>query len=197
MNTERKRDLLKIILAAIRIIAASLLVVLISYFTARFSGVSSFGFAWVINFSLMAWYTYLNSIIKFSLRSSYFKSREWEKRFPVYRYLGVNYFKKFLVLIGWEKITRKENPITRDKTVLKTLAYNSRSSEFGHTIIAVILFILSIGVANTIAEAKWLLITNVILNIYPVILQRYNRQHYERLKKYLPQDQITRFDLFR
>ena len=159
--------------------------VLISYFTARYFGVTSFSFAWVINFSLMAWYTFINSIFNFPLRSSYFKTREWEKKTTIYTYLGVKYFKKFWVLTGWEKITRKDNLIKKDKKLLKSLAYKSRSAEFGHTIIAVMIFILSIRVSNTLAGAKWLLITNLILNIYPVILQRYNRQRYERLENFL------------
>jgi hypothetical protein len=36
-------------------------------------------------------------------------------------------------------------------------------------------------VANTWREALWLIVLNVLLNLYPIIVQRYNRPRYKRL----------------
>src|SRR5690606_11944709 len=168
----------------LKMLGASLLVVIISYLTGKYLGFTSFSFAWVLNFSLMAWYTFINSIYNFPLNSSYFKVRNWEEKTSLYTYLGVRIYKKLLVWTGWENITRKENPIKKDANTLQSLAYNSRSSEFGQSVIAVIVLIITIGVSRSLADAKWLLLTNLLLNIYPVMLQRYNRPRYERLIKY-------------
>jgi len=169
---------------------ASFLVVIITGLTGRFFGVTGFSFAWVLNFTLMAWFTYINSIYKFPLKSSYFKSRSWERNTRIYNLLGITYFKKLLVLTGWEKITRKENPIKKDPRSLKLLVNNSRSSEFGHLVIAIIVLIFTVIVSHTLKDAMWLLITNILLNIYPVLLQRYNRQRYERFEKYFETESV-------
>jgi len=133
----------------------------------------------------MAWYTYIYFIFNFPLSSSYFKPRKWEKKSSIYTYLGVPHFKKLLVLTGWEKITRKENPIKKDSKTLKSLVYYCRSSELGHSVIAAIVLVNTIAVSMSVADAKWLLLTNILLNIYHVMLQRFNRQRYERLRKFL------------
>lgn len=162
---------------------ATFIVGIICYLTGRFFSFTSFTFAWVLNFMLMAWYTYLASNLNFRYNSNYFCSTPFEKGGRIYRYFKIDLYRKLLVKIGWEKITRKEYGNKNDLSSWKKREYNSRSSETGHTIIAFIVFILALTLTGTLAEAKWLLITNLFLNIYPVMLQRYNRPRYLRIIK--------------
>lgn len=62
----------------------------------------------------------------------------------------------------------------------KNIEYHTRSSEAGHTLIALLVF-LTAAFLDSLVQAKWLLVTNLLLNFYPVMLQRYNRSHYRRI----------------
>ncbi|WP_143960146.1 glycosyl-4,4'-diaponeurosporenoate acyltransferase CrtO family protein [Litoribacter populi] len=154
---------------------ATLSVIGLIYLVGQMFTVSSFVFSWTLNFLLMAWFTFLASQIDFKLDSGYFESKKFEKEGKIYGYLGVHYYRRLLVWVGWEKITRQKNPVQKSISALKLVEYNSRSSEFGHTIIALIVLILTLAVPNSLNDAKWLIITNILLNIYPIMLQRFNR----------------------
>lgn len=63
------------------------------------------------------------------------------------------------------------------------LEYNTRKSEFGHLIIFIIVLFVTIFVVLRfdIKESLWLIGLNLILNIYPILVQRYNRPRLRRL----------------
>lgn len=141
-----------------------------------------FAFAWALNFLLMLCVLALTEALKSPLTSSYYNEKGWERRGKIYERLGVNFFRKILVWIGWEKLNKKSNPIERNSKSLMNLHYQTKKSELGHIIILFIVLGFNIFVALKFGVLKslWLLVLNVILNLYPIFLQRYNRPRIER-----------------
>ena len=177
----------------VKIILATLVSFLISYYWGRFVGFTGFSFAWVFNFILMIWYTYLDSLFNWKLNSKYFETNSFEKGGSIYEYFGVHYYRKLLVLVGWEKISRKKNKILNDRKSLELAEYGSKSSEMGHSVIFLIVLVVTFLVANSLRQAFWLILLNLLLNLYPVFVQRYNRPRYQRILRKMELQKNTNF----
>jgi len=145
----------------------------------------SFAFAWVLNFALMMAVFFFTNIFKPQLAGEYYNLKKWEANGTIYKWFGVNGFRKFLVLTGWEKVIRAANPVKNDLAALKNLEHGTRQSEFGHLIVFFIVLGMNIFVAFRygISKSLSLFILNIIFNFYPVILQRYNRPRLQRMIK--------------
>jgi hypothetical protein len=154
------------------------------YATAAYFGDASLTFAWVLNFLLMPWFTLLVNQRKPTFSARYFLTKPFENEGRIYRYAGVHIYRKLLVWIGWEKIMRQGNTIQANTAALQTLEYNTRVSETGHAIIFLIVLAVTVITFENIDQAKWLILTNVLLNVYPVLLQRFNRPRYLRILKH-------------
>jgi len=142
----------------------------------------TFAFAWALNFLLMLLFSMFSGVLKGPLTSSYYNHKTWERRGEIYRYVGIDFFRKLLVWIGWEKVIRKSCPIEKNTKALVNLHYQTKRSEIDHLIIFVIVLAINVFVAIKygILKSLYLLILNVILNLYPILLQRYNRPRIER-----------------
>ncbi len=143
----------------------------------------SFSFSWVLNFLLMFFVVFFTSALKSPLSSSYYDQKGWELKGKVYEYLGINFFRKLLVWVGWEKLIRKSNPIEKNTKALINLYYQTKKSELDHLIILLIVLGFNVFVALKFGVIKslWLLLLNIILNLYPIFLQRYNRPRIKRV----------------
>lgn len=159
---------------------SSLTAFIVCYGTGRFLSFTGFTFCWVLNFILMAWYTLISHKLNLKLNSPYFEEKLWEKNGKIYRYFGVDVYRKLLVWAGWEKIVRSKNKFERNLSSIKEIELKTRDSELGHLVIAIIVFITAFLTANSLWEARWFIITNLLLNIYPIMLQRYNRPRLRR-----------------
>ena len=166
-----------------------LLVMLIVLFTTVYIFIKqhpySFLFAWVLNFSLMMAVFYFTDIFKPQLAAEYYNSKKWEAGGTIYKWFGVNVFRKFLVMIGWEKVIRATNPIKNNLEAIKSLEHGTRQAEFGHLVIFIIVLLFNVFVAihYGFKQSISLLILNIIFNVYPIILQRYNRPRWQRIIK--------------
>ncbi|RZK42484.1 MAG: hypothetical protein EOO90_07400 [Pedobacter sp.] len=151
---------------------------------ANWQGLSSPVFAWTLNFMLMTGVLSFTQIYKPALTSHYYNSKKWERDGKVYRWLGVNGFRKLLVWIGWEKLNKAANPVKNNLDAIKHLEYGTRQSEFGHLLIffIVLTFTVFVGIREGLAQTAWLIALNIVLNIYPILVQRFNRP---RLRKVL------------
>ena len=160
------------------IIAAIMSVFALTYFMKM----DSFAFAWALNFLLMMWVSAFVEALKSPLASTYYNEKGWEQKGKIYELIGINYFRKLLVLIGWEKVIRKSNPIEKSTATLVNLHHQTKKSELGHLIIWYIVLGFTVFVAFQFGVLKsiWLLILNILLNLYPVLLQRYNRPRIQR-----------------
>ena len=141
-----------------------------------------FSFAWILNFLLMMLVVFFTDALKSPLASSYFNEKGWEQSRKIYEYLGINFFRKLLVWIGWEKVIRKSSPIEKNTEALTNLYYRTKKSELEHLIILVIVLGFNILVAFKFGVVKSLslFLLNVLLNLYPIFLQRYNRPRIQR-----------------
>ena len=160
-----------------------ILTIALIYGLIHFFGVLGFTFAWVLNFMLMTFVLAFTETLKSPLNSHYFSSRKWEQNGQVYEMLGINIFRKILVWVGWEKLNKKSNPVEKNINAVKNLHYRTKQSELGHSIIFIIVLGFNIYVALEygILKSLWLLVLNVLLNLYPIFLQRFNRPRLERV----------------
>ncbi len=149
---------------------------------ALWKGLYSFLFAWVLNFMLMMGVLFITQTFKPRLKSPYYNSKKWENEGKIYKRFGVDEFRKVLVWVGWEKLNKPSNPVKKDLDALKHLEYSTRQSEFGHLIIffIVLIFTFIVAIKYGIKQSLWLLFLNIILNVYPIGIQRHNRP---RLRK--------------
>lgn len=152
-----------------------------------FMGMGSLSYSITVNFLLMIWISIVLSLLRPALKSAYYNSRSFEKEGKIYKHLGVDFYRKLLVVSGWERSRIKETPIRRSLDLLQYYEYRTRASEFGHGIIAIIIgFItLYVFIAYSFKEAIWLMLLNTFMNIYPIIVQRYNRPRVQRVIKKL------------
>lgn len=177
-----------LILTAIAIASIGAIYALVIY--VRMDG---FAFAWALNFLLMLCVSVFTEIQKSPLTSSYYNQKEWEQRGKVYEYLGINFFRKLLVWIGWEAVIRKSSPIEKSTAALTNLLYKTKKSELDHAIILLIVlpFNVFVAVKFGIIKSLSLLILNILLNLYPIFLQRYNRPRIERALNLSKRLQVT------
>ena len=165
------------ILISTAILAVGSMIALVHYIK-----MDSFAFAWVLNFMLMFFVVFFTEALKSQFTSAYYQEKEWEQGGKIYEYLGINFFRKLLVWIGWEKIIRKSNPVEKNTEALANLLYRTKKSELDHLIILVIVLGFNIFVAFKFGLLKSLslLLLNIILHVYPIFLQRYNRPRIAR-----------------
>jgi len=155
------------------------------YALIRYVGMQNFPFSFAcwLNFILLAGARTFTETLKSRFTSSYFNEQAWERGGKIYERLGINFYRKLLVAIGWERyITKKYNPVEKNTEALIHLHYETKHGELGHIITLIIVLGFTIFVAFKFGASKslWLLILNIILNLYPVLLQRYNRPRIER-----------------
>ena len=148
-----------------------------------FMSMSSLTYSISLNFLLMIWMSIVETLLRPELKSSYFNCHRIEDEGKIYKYLGVRFFRKLLVLSGWERSRKKETPIRESLILLEYYEYRTRTSEFGHGIIAIIIAIITVYVcmAYSFKQTIWLIFFNIFLNIYPIIVQRYNRPRVRRV----------------
>ncbi len=117
------------------------------------------------------------------LKSNYFKTKKWEGKGKIYKTFGVNQFRQILVWVGWEKLIKASNPVKKNLVALNQMEYRTRQSEFGHLIIffIVIIFNLVVIFKYSIIQSLWLFFLNIVLNVYPIVVQRYNRPRLRNL----------------
>lgn len=150
---------------------------------ALWQGLDTFAFACILNFMLMMGVLYFTQSFKFRLESTYYNTKKWENEGKIYKWFGVHVFRKVLVWVGWEKLNKASNPVKKSIDSLIHLEYNTRQSEFGHLII---LFIVSaitvfVGFYYGLKQSLRLLTLNILLNAYPIVVQRHNRPRLNKI----------------
>lgn len=159
-----------------------ILAIALIYALVHYIGLQGFAFAWALNFLLMGCVQAFTETLKSRHTSSYYHQKSWERRGEIYEYLGINFYRKLLVWTGWEKLNKKANPVEKTTRSLTHLHYQTKQSELGHVIIFLIVLGFNVFVALKfgILGSMWLLVFNILLNLYPILLQRYNRPRLER-----------------
>ena len=146
---------------------------------------TTFAFAWGLNFLLMMCVSIFLEVLKSDFTFEYYQEKTWEHKGIIYEKLGINIYRKLLVLIGWEKLNKKANPVKNNLDALIHLEYKTKQAESGHLIIFLIVlgFTVYAAIQYSLAKCLWLIFLNILLNLYPILLQRYNRPRLQRLIK--------------
>lgn len=150
---------------------------------AIWQGPDSFTFAWVLNMMLMAGVSYIMSLLNLSLNEAWFNTGSWETGGKIYNKLGVQGYRKLLVWTGWEKLNKPAAPVQNSVEAIKHLELAGRKSETGHLIIFIIVAVVNVYLALEygLTGAGWLFVLNILLNVYPIWVQRHNRPRFRKV----------------
>ena len=146
--------------------------------------VDHWGYAISVNFLFIAFFTIIfESVIEPSASCGYFETRAFERGGRIYTWFGVTHYARVLRLIGWERIIGKGRPITNDLGDLKRYEAWTRGSEAIHLLAALCVAGLTVwaGWGYSIGHIGWLVVVNSLVNLYPLMLQRFNRPRVLRL----------------
>jgi hypothetical protein len=134
--------------------------------------------ALLVNWLAMSWVAIVGQAVRFSFPSRYYDIKAFERAGQVYERLGIRLFKR-LVRRGPLSIFSPTLRFPKEKTVsaLQHLGHEMRKAETGHGLIFVLMLLFSnYALLRGWFEASgWMLAFNVIINGYPIMLQRYNR----------------------
>ncbi|MCE7980010.1 MAG: hypothetical protein DYG89_02360 [Caldilinea sp. CFX5] len=141
-------------------------------------------FAFLVNWLVMAWIATSSEVIQVAFAPGYYAIKPFEQSGRLYERLGIRFFKR-LVRRGPLAIFSLNLRFPPEKTVpaLRVLEGKMRNAETLHLLIFLIMF-LFIGYAlwqGWLDAVGWLLLFNLLLNVYPVMLQRYNRIRLQEL----------------
>lgn len=173
---------------SLSLILIGILTIALTYALIQYIGLQGLSFALSLNFLLMGCVLIFLETLKSPLNSPYFADKAWEEKGKVYESIGINLYRKLLVGIGWEKLNKKSKPVRKDPKTLLQLHYQTKKDELGHLIIFFIVmgFTIFVALKFGVLASLWLFILNILLNLYPILLQRYNRPRIERVIKFVP-----------
>ncbi len=122
-----------------------------------------------------------------NLTELYFRPKAWEGEGAIYKMLGVLVFKKIATKVfpkSHAKTARPNNYYLWQKTVAGLRAYEKRTrySETIH-LVGIIVPIIGLIIGNQELPVQLILWFLSGLNIYPILLQRYNRIRLYRVLK--------------
>ncbi len=117
------------------------------------------------------------------LRESYFQIRRFEYRSSLYTIIGVPLFKKVLAHAPIPSLTRRIALTGFAGSDLRTLEGQLREAEEIHVLGAGITLLLALlfGLVRSEAYLVWFMVFNLIINVYPALVQRYNRNRIRRI----------------
>ena len=118
------------------------------------------------------------------LPENYYRIENKELIYKSSRFLKIEYFKKFLLVLFWGKRKNRQKYFDGTKSGLENLEYQTRQSEFGHL---AALAVIQLSVVIILIKGHYLIAFltttfNFISNFYPVLLQRNHRIQIERIK---------------
>lgn len=117
------------------------------------------------------------------LPDAYYRVRNGSSVISIYKLLGVEHFKNFLLLAFWGRQKNRKRYFDGTKNGLCNFDFQTRQSEFGHLISLIFLCIISIPLlsASHYLLTTLVLLINFIGNFYPIILQRKHRLQITRV----------------
>lgn len=139
------------------------------------------------------WYNFDSSNLKEriemlkALIESYFAPKSWERSGRLYELLGIRFFKKYLPTSGdWvmRHIWRSKMLEDGNTETLKQHVGFTRACEAIHLICGIVMLGLLLDSATSGHKFKFAilaLVLNMVGNLYPVMLQRYNRARIHRV----------------
>lgn len=139
--------------------------------------------AMILNFVVSGWAVVMNTTFNLPPLKCYHVIRSWE--IPVYELLGIRQFKRLVTSTFYGTIwgPRVMEEDAAPGEAFSRVLRDMKTAETAH--MASLLIVLGIGVYSSIHGwfhiAIWLTIFNILINAYPVMLQRYNRVRIGRM----------------
>ena len=111
------------------------------------------------------------------LYNSYFRIKKIEYSGKIYNTIGMKYFKKIIQKYPLPNVTLKIDLKGKSKSDILNLENRMREAEQIHIFGFLLTLIISIFFAlqRDIRFLLWFTVFNIIMNLYPTFLQRYNR----------------------
>lgn len=146
-------------------------------------GFGTLAWAWGLHLLLMLWMLAVEARVFLPYEGGWYRVRSWEPR--LYRRLGVLGFMRLLRRVGWERANRQAKKFDGTRTSFSAYERGTRSSEFNHAVLGLVGFGLFGGAVALRAwdTAAWLLAVNMVLHVYPVMLQRTMRARIQGLMR--------------
>lgn len=169
------------------VVVATVIAVLLLVWSLQFFGASSVWFAFFVVWVPMTWLGTVSRVMRPRLPEGYHRLRPFERDGRLYELLGVGLAKRLLrrgPLAAFNPDLHLPTEPTPER--LAHLDQRMRDAEASHAILLVLTLgvVVNGAVRGWWSAAGWTLLFDVLMNGYPVMLQRYNRA---RL--------ATRFDL--
>ncbi len=122
------------------------------------------------------------------IQNYYFEPKSFET-LSFYERIGVRVFKKFLPTMGDYLIRLTGYHCVEGKRDIKLMELISRLYELTHLIIFIIITISIINsiINHDLKNALSLFLINIVVNLYPIMTQRYNRIRLLRIIKKMDQ----------
>lgn len=141
-----------------------------------FVGVPLSGF--LTNWLISLLFLWVCTIIPFSLSSSYYEFKKFERDRRIYERLGVKTVQPIIKFLGLIKFSG-------DRSDLRELVKYMRNAELNHMLTLAMVYLLALAaVLGSYWEyAFWLMVFNILFNVYPIMLQRYNRIRLEPIAR--------------
>lgn len=177
----------------------TIIVIYLLIWTVHAFGFRSLIFAFLLNWLVMAWLAMSSLVIQIAFPPSYYATQPFEQDGQIYEHLGIHLFKR-LIRRGPLAIFSLNFRLPKEKSVsaLRKLENNMRGAETIHVCIFLIMFVF-IGYAlcrGWLDALVWLLLFNLLLNVYPVMLQRYNRIWLQALIQQQEQEEQRRQECY-
>lgn len=141
--------------------------------------------AWIINLFITGIFAFAGFAFPTQklLSDSYYKICYPKNLNNAYKLLGVNLFKKILLATLWKKKSQRKKYFNGKRNGILNLAEQSMKSEFGHLIPLIIISLVSIYliVIGAVRLGAFTLLTNLIGNLYPIVLQRHHRMRIQNI----------------
>lgn len=112
----------------------------------------------------------------------YLLPKSWEKQGEIYRKLGVLYFLKITPFEVWRSLTGKGTKTIKNRNDIFRYLKETILGELTHLFSFIFLLGISLFFIHQNKEliAQVIILFNVLINLYPIFLMRYNRLRLEK-----------------
>lgn len=173
---------LKIVYKILILICAAAALVLSVFWLARATESWNWASALAANWFVAVWFASLTLLVPLWIPKRYYQIGDFEKTGRIYEMLGVVFFLR-IIRRGPLHILAADFEYGGKREYLPVLEQYTRRSEAIHVYaFSTSLLLAAYALYNGwFISAAWLLVSNIPLNVYPVMLQRYNRLRLQKV----------------
>ena len=168
------------------ILASTVVAIVYIAWAAASLGFNSTTFAFLLSWLLLAWATIICYMVPISLSSRYYAIKAFEQSGKTYEQLGIRIFKKIVLQGPRAKLNQKRTlSMAESCGALTNMESKMQNSETYHVIAFILIAIATIYAlySGYFSTVGWLLVFNILINGYPIMLHRYNRNRVQQLLK--------------